>query len=332
MRSPFDTIPAMKSPTAFLWEQHCCLPLSPKADVGELARYLQPGGSVVSVNVGYAPHDYGFVLRLLEAFGQGVVADGRLLLASSINEIATARDRGRVAVVFDLEDSGPLDGRLERVQELYDLGVRTMLPTYNRRNAAGSGCLDTTDEGLTEYGRALVREMNTVGMVVDGSHCSVQTGLDLCETSTQPVVYSHSCMRGLWDHPRNITDDQARACAETGGVIGITGVGIFLGPNHASIDAMIDHVDYAVELVGPEHVGLSTDFVFDDHGLDIGPDDAYLFDESYARWDEVDDLPPERLLEVGDRLRERGYPDRAVAAILGGNFLRVAGQLWRAPG
>ena len=120
---------------------------------------------------------------------------------------------------------------LANVEHFYNLGVRTMLPTYNHANAAGCGCLDATDAGLTAWGRRLVAEMNSAGMVPDGSHCSVRTGLDLCETSTKPVIYSHSCMRSVWDHPRNITDDQARACADTGGVIGINGVGIFLGVN-----------------------------------------------------------------------------------------------------
>jgi membrane dipeptidase len=73
--------------------------------------------------------------------------------------------------------------------------------------------------------------MNSVDVVPDGTHCSAGTGLDMCDVSTGPVIYSHSCMRAFWGHPRNITDDQARACADTGGVIGITGVGIFLGPN-----------------------------------------------------------------------------------------------------
>lgn len=109
-----------------------------------------------------------------------------------------------------------------------------MLPSYNTRNSAG-GCLDAVDEGLTGYGRALVRELNAVGMVADGSHCGARTGLDLCEVSQLPVVYSHSGMRAVWDHPRDITDEQARECAATGGVVGITGVGVFLGPNDASV-------------------------------------------------------------------------------------------------
>ncbi|WP_433201889.1 dipeptidase [Dactylosporangium sp. CS-047395] len=248
---------------SLLWEQHCCLPLHNHAEIGELARYQRPGGSYVSVNVGFAPHGYELVRGLIDHWTPKILADERLTTARTVADVDAAAAGDRVAVAFDLEDSGPLDGRLERVQEFYDLGVRTMLPTYNNRNAAGCGCLDAVDDGLSDYGRALVREMNAVGMVVDGSHCSIRTGLDLCAVSEQPVIYSHSCMRSVWDHPRNITDEQARECAATGGVVGITGVGIFLGENDASLDALVRHVDHAVELVGPEHVGLSTDYSFD---------------------------------------------------------------------
>lgn len=303
-----------------------------RADIGELARYERPGGSYVSVNVGYAPHSAAEVLGLLDNFRTRILGDGRLLLANTTSDIDRAHHGGQVAVAFDLEDSGPLEGQLDRVAEFYNLGVRTLLPAYNHRNAAGSGCFDTDDEGLTAYGRALVREMNAVGMVADGSHCSTRTGLDLCETSEYPVIYSHSCMRALWDHERNITDDQARACAATGGVIGITGVGIFLGPNDASLDALRRHIDYAVDLVGPDHVGLSTDFPFDIDDLNQEVlANPQLFPDSYTRWGPVNFLSPEGLLQVGTALGEAGYPADAVTAILGGNFGRVASQVWQEP-
>ena len=128
--------------------------------------------------------------------------------------------------------------------------MRTLLPTYNHANRAGAGCLDTDDTGLSGWGRAIVAALNDVGIVPDGSHCSARTGLDMCETSTGPVIYSHSCMKAIWGHPRNISDDQALACAATGGVIGITGVGIFLGPNTPTLEAMTRHLEYAIELVG----------------------------------------------------------------------------------
>jgi hypothetical protein len=171
-----DVTPAPPNIPPLLWEQHCCLPLSLHADVGQLARYLRPGGSFVSVNVGYTPHGTADALGLLNAFRRRVADDNRYLLAATTRDIDRAHATDRVAVGFDLEDSRPLRGQLDRVQRFYDLRVRAMLPTYNHRNAAGSGCLDAVDEGLTAYGRALAREMNAVGMVIDRSHCrSVST-------------------------------------------------------------------------------------------------------------------------------------------------------------
>jgi membrane dipeptidase len=127
-----------------------------------------------------------------------------------------------------------------------------------------------------------------------------------------------------------VTDEQARACAATGGVVGITGVGIFLGANDASVEALVRHIDYAVELVGPDHVGLSSDFPFDaDDFNQLLQDNPNLFSDWFTRWGPIDFMPPERLLTVEDALRDRGYPDEAVMAILGGNFHRVAEQVWQ---
>jgi membrane dipeptidase len=315
---------------ALLWEQHSCLPLALSADISELGRYTRPGGSYLSINVGYAPHYSAQVLELIAHFRAQIDAHPGLALASDLSDIETAHDDDRTVVAFDLEDSGPLDGDLGMVRRFYELGVRSMLPTYNYRNAAGSGCLDDVDEGLTAYGRALVDHLNEVGMLVDGSHCSERTGLDLGVTSQAPIIYSHSCLRAVWDHPRNITDEQARECAATGGVIGIAGVGIFLGPNTATLDAMIAHIDHAVALVGPDHVGIGSDFSFDadDFNREMA-DNPDLFPEAYRRWGPITWLPPESLLGLGSALAARGYPDHVIAAILGGNFSRVARQVWK---
>jgi membrane dipeptidase len=316
--------------SCLLWEQHSCLPLTTAADVAELTSYARPGGTYVSVNVGYAPHSASDVLALIAHFRTRISRDDRLALASTVDDIDAAHRASSTVVAFDLEDSGPLEGDLDLVQRFYDLGVRSLLPTYNLRNQAGSGCLDQADEGLTGYGRDLVARMNEVGMLVDGSHCSARTGLDLCAVSEQPVIYSHSGLRAVWDHPRNITDEQARACAATGGVIGLAGVGIFLGPNTATLDAMIRHLDHAVDLVGPDHVGLGSDYSFDlaDLNREIA-ENPHLFPESYTQWGPINFLRPESLLQLGPALADHGYPAAAITAILGGNFRRVARQVWK---
>ena len=306
------------------------MPLHVDADVDALTRYQRGGGALVSVNVGYSPHSFGDTLRLLHHFRAAVDAHPDLELAASLDDVATIIQAGRVAVVFDLEDSGPLDNDLDNLTTLVNLGVRTLLPTYNHANRAGHGCLDASDGGLTAWGHAVVAEMNRVGMVPDGSHCSARTGLDMCEVSTTPVIYSHSSMRAVWDHPRNITDDQARACAATGGVIGITGVGIFLGPNTPTLDAMTQHLEYAVNLVGIDHVGVSTDYSFDHD--DFNEElirNPHLFDDSYTRWGPIQWMPPETFLTLDHHLRKRGWDNSEIHAVLGGNFRRVAQHTWQ---
>jgi membrane dipeptidase len=314
---------------SLLWDQHTCLPLQTDAEVDPLTRYRRGGGAFLSVNAGYAPHTFGDAVALLRHYRAAVDAHPDLELAANLAEVEAISGAGRIAVAFDLEDSAPLDGDLDNLATLTSLGVRTLLPTYNHANRAGSGCLDARDGGLTAWGRSLVSAMNGAGVVPDGSHCSVRTGLDMCEVSAGPVIYSHSCMRAVWDHPRNITDDQARACASTGGVIGITGVGIFLGPNTPTLDAMTRHLEYAVELVGIDHVGVSTDFSFDfaDFVEEVVRN-PHLFDDSYTRWGPIQWMPPETFLGLDDHLRRRGWSNPDIDAVLGGNFRRVAQQAW----
>jgi membrane dipeptidase len=315
--------------TALLWDQHTCLPLQTDADVNMLTRYQRRGGAFASVNAGYAPHNLSDTMALLGHYRTAVDAHPDLELAASIDDVDAITRAGRIAVVFDLEDSGPLDGDLDNLASLASLGVRTLLPTYNHANRAGGGCLDASDGGLTTWGQSLVAEMNRVGIVPDGSHCSARTGLDMCETSTGPVIYSHSCMRAVWDHPRNITDDQARVCAATGGVIGITGVGIFLGPNTPTLDAMTQHLEYAVGLVGIDHVGVSTDFSFDyADAVDELTRNTHLFDDSYSRWGPIQWMPPETFLRLFEHLARRGWSDTDINAVAASNFHRVAQHAW----
>jgi membrane dipeptidase len=314
--------------TAFpLWDQHVCLPLVVGTSIDPLARFARPAGAVVSVNVGYAPHRFADVVALLASFRGQIAIDPRFRLVVSSADVQAClqiREIGEIGVVFDLEDSGPLDGDLDNLDVLRGLGVRSLVPTYNSANAAGSGCLDSDDGGLTSFGRDLVARMNAVGMIPDGSHASVRTGLDLCRHSDRPVIYSHSNMRAVWDHPRNLTDDQARACAETGGVVGITGVGIFLGPNTPTVDAMLAQIDYAVELIGIDHVGLGSDYPFDadDFAREL-TDNPELFPDDYTRWGPIAFMPPEETTSLGVVLRRHGYSPHEVEAITHRNFARV---------
>jgi membrane dipeptidase len=343
MNQAMDETPAPEAPpagqaagtarlaTALAWEQHCCLPLTADCDIAPLRRYLDVGTTYVSVNVGYAPHGIDETMRVLSSWRRQVLRDSSSFrLATTVQDVLAAGEEGRLAVGFDLEDTNPLGGEIAMVQAYYDLGVRSMLLTYNGENLAGFGCHAAADTGLTDFGRGVVAEMNRVGMMVDVSHCGYRTSMDTIERSAAPVIFSHSSMRALWDHERNIRDDQARACAATGGVIGINGVGIFLGENDATAAAMARHIDYAVQLVGPEHVGVGTDYVFDSDDLNRElQENPQIFPESYRRWGRVDFAPPEQLVPLEAELARRGYPADEIAGIMGGNFLRVASQVWK---
>jgi membrane dipeptidase len=321
---------ATRITSPFGWEQHCCLPLQADCDIAPLVRYLDVGVSYLSVNVGFAPHDIDATMRVLSSWRRQALLSSELFaLVSTVDDMLAAQQEGRLVVGFDLEDTNPLGGEIGMVQAYYDLGVRSMLLTYNGENLAGFGCHAPNDTGLTDFGRAVVDEMNRVGMMVDVSHCGYRTSMEALERSASPVIFSHSSMRAVWDHERNIRDDQARACAATGGVIGINGVGIFLGDNDISVQAMARHIDYAVELVGPAHVGIGTDYVFDLDDLDRELANAQIFPESYRRTGRVDFFPPERLAALEAQLAGHGYPAAAIAAIMGGNFLRVARQVWK---
>ncbi|WP_067852033.1 dipeptidase [Nocardia shimofusensis] len=325
----------------FLWEQHCCLPLSPRADIAELARY--PLGSYLSVNVGYSRQSTADTLELLHAFRSAAGADGRFRLVHSLDDVAAVADAeqpDRIALAFDLEDAGPLGGDLDNVARFRDLGVRSLLPAYNHANAAGGGCLDAVDTGLTRYGIDLVRALNEAGVFADGSHCSRRTGLELAEHTRVPMIYSHSNFAALWEHPRNITDEQARACARTGGVVGVNGVGIFLGVNGPGqraerIEAMADQIEYGAELLGIEHIGIGSDHSFDaeDFNAELFGNPG-AFSEVYTRWGPLQWIAPEDLIGpreapgLDEVLAGRGFGPDDLDAVFGGNFRRVAGEVW----
>lgn len=312
-----------------LWDQHACAELVETADLTELHRYRPAGGGLVSLNVGYAPHGPEVTASLLDAFRSQIQRIDGLALAASVDDVDRIAAAGDTAVVFDLEDCAPLGGDLDAVGPLVARGVRTLAPTYNHANIAGSGCLDAVDDGLTAWGRDLIRELNTRGMVPDGSHVGERTSREMCAVSTRPVVFSHSNLRAVWEHPRNITDEQACAAADTGGVVGITGVGIFLGANTPTLEAMHRHLEYAVELVGIDHVGVSTDYSFDWRTFrDVLATSPDLYDASYTAWGPVEWMPPETFVTLGAHLRARGWGDGEIAAVLGGNFRRVARESW----
>ena len=316
-----------------VWDHHACLPLRPNdpAFLPQLARHKAAGFDAITVNIGFGEQGPEEHLRMIAALRHWLMArPEEYLLLLEADDVERARSTGRLAVGFDIEGANAVGDQLSLIQLYYDLGVRWMLMAYNTSNRAGGGCQDQ-DGGLTNFGRAMVAEMERVGMLLCLSHTGHRTVREVLAMATQPLIFSHSNCAALHPHPRNIPDELIRACAATGGVVGINGVGIFLGKNDISSETYARHVDHVVQLVGPAHVSIALDYVFDLRELEEhvekmkGTFPPGLGYELGARF-----VPPEQLEEIVVTLQGWGYSDTDLTALLGGNLLRLAKQVWKA--
>jgi membrane dipeptidase len=311
---------------ALVWDTHACFPLNPNSDLTELQRYKACGVNFVSLNIGMDMDSFENVLQVLARFRSYIAAHAdAYVLALTVNDILQAKETDRLAIAFDLEGSDPLLGNLNMVSFYYDLGMRQMLLAYNKDNRASGGCMEGRI-GLTDFGRDVIREMNRIGMVVDVTHMSQRATLEAFEVSSKPVIFSHSNPHALHAHARNITDEQIKACAQTGGVIGINGIGDFLGGT--SSELIVQNIEYVMNLVGPEHVGIGLDYVIDKQEvLDYIKNNPDVFPADKMA-DFIAFVEPEQLLECTDLLLQKGYSEQVIQGILGGNFLRVATETW----
>jgi membrane dipeptidase len=316
---------------ALVWDGHAGFSPFPDLDLSFLARWHKAGASFLSVNVGFdTVMTWDQSLRCAAHYRRWLDTHREhFILAERIGDVHRAKREHKLAVAFDLEGANAIDGNIDMIGVYYQIGVRQMLFAYNKNNALGSGCMDV-DIPLTALGRAAVIEMNRLGMVIDCSHTGYRSAMQIMELSRQPVIFSHSNPRALWDHPRNIRDDQIKACARSGGVVGINGVGIFLGDNDVSAARMARHIAYVVDLVGIDHVGIGVDSVLDPDEL---PKLFKLYphawpDPAMQAVDAIAFAQPEQLPEFTEELLRLGYGDADVKKILGGNFLRVATEVW----
>jgi membrane dipeptidase len=317
---------------AFVWDNHGCMPVGPPYGteyLPELHRYRDAGVDVVSLNVGFGEMDTADHFQTLASIRRWVSMQDDCMLISTPADVETARQTGRLGICFDIEGANAIADQLPLIGAYHHLGVRWMLIAYNRNNQAGGGCQDE-DTGLTSFGREVVREMERVGMVVCCSHTGYRTAADVLGMATKPVIFSHSNALALVPHPRNIPDDLIRACAQSGGVVGVNGIGLFLGPaGEDQAELVARHIDHMVQLVGPRHVGLGLDFVFDTAELEAHLKKMRATFPADLGYDAaISMVPPERLVDVVMCLLRRGYYQADLEAILGGNFLRVAHEAW----
>lgn len=264
-------------------------------------------------------------LRMIEHAWDETVESPHFTIATSARQIRDAKAAGKKALILAIEGAAPICEDLSLLHTFYRLGLRSVCLTWFKANPTADGVNEQRQAGLTNFGRALIQEMNRLGMLIDVSQATDTTVADVLEISTQPIVASHSAVRAVHPHPRNMTDDQLRALAAMGGLLGLTTFPAHLGGDRPTIERFLDHLDHVVNLVGPDHVCLGLNIIV--HDLEIA---TRFFDRSKidytAMWlsglEDVDRVPA---VIVG--LIARGYKETDVDKILGGNLLRIVEQV-----
>ncbi len=315
-----------------VWDNHACMPLRPddRGFLPQLQRHRAAGATVVILNVSC---DCDAILRPFEMLAsiRGWLSERpqHYIVGAGVGDIERAHREGKLAVFFDMEGGIPVQDDPSLVPQLYALGVRWMLLAYNQNNKLAGGCQDE-DIGLTAQGRRVIDAMKDCGMVLCCTHTGARTAREAIDYIQQPVIFSHSNPRAVHDHPRNITDDLIRACAASGGVININGIGLFLGHNDNSTETYLRHVRYVADLVGPQHVGIGLDYVFDRQELDdFVTGNPQIFPPALGYGAGIRMVEPERIPVIADALLASGWSDSDLQGFLGANNLRVARAVWK---
>ncbi|MDG2391311.1 MAG: membrane dipeptidase [Planctomycetaceae bacterium] len=307
-----------------------------------LSAWRSSGVTCIFQNAGEEGQD---PLRLLKRLSNFTYATDMLkdyvAKAAVPDDITAAKEEGRHCLYFTgngvplTQQWVSVEDELRYLQVYFKLGIRMMHLTYQRRNMIGDGCGEPANAGLSDFGRAVIREMNRVGVIPDCAHSGWQTSLEAAQLSEKPLVASHSICGGIYPHIRSKPDEVIKAIADTGGMIGICCIPRYLR-GKGDITALLDHIDYAVKLVGVDHVGIGTDVSYNSQQSSaerkkvpsrgkkradfrsLWPNDNYKTTSEMTRSIAWTNWP---LFTVG--LVQRGYSDSDIRQIIGGNMLRV---------
>ena len=263
--------------------------------------------------------------------------DDILLQVYKIEDIRRAKEENRVGIILGWQNTNPIESNLDRLRLFSDLGVRFMQLTYNTQNLVGAGCWESKDNGLSDYGRDVVQQMNELGIAIDLSHVGEQTCRDAVASSTVPVAFTHCVPRGLLDMPRNKSDELLQLTADKGGFVGFAPYGPFLPSGEDStIDDCIAGLEYTVNLVGEESVGIGTDFT-QGHDAEFfawlrsDKGNGRKLIESYAgrpkNPEGLDGMKDYPNLTAG--LLRHGWSESRIRKVMGENWLKYLGEVWR---
>lgn len=290
------------------WFRH--QPLFRHADI---PRMLEGGYTFAALGIHYFPWEskagWREVRRQLDYMEKVASVDERVVIVDTVSDIRRAKEEGKLAVMAGLEGAHLLAGQIEHIEEAKRRNCIYMTMAHFSKNSAATPSMGrgaNEEDGLTPFGKQLVGALNKAKMIVDAAHVNHPCVLDICETSSLPVIASHTCCRGLYRTPRGLEDDGIRAIAETGGVMGIIfSPGFLTGKLRASLDQVVKQALYIAEMVGPQHVAIGSDF---DGWIPSIPDEMF----------DCRDMPL-----LTQMLLDAGMSEEEVKGILGENFLRV---------
>ena len=267
---------------------------------------------------------------------------GKLLLVKSVEDIFKAKKEKKLALIYHFQSTEPFEKDLNSIEIFYRLGLRMVQLCYNVRNFVGDGCAERTDCGLSDFGVKVIGELNRLGIVVDCSHTGYRTTMEAIEVSEKPVIISHSNAKAVCDSFRNLKDDQIKAIAKNGGVVGLNGYPNFVAKkSKPTLEDLLDHADYIVKLVGVEHLSVGIDYYEGMAGVADDEKSRALYKERVEAgvWNPRDYGPPpwhypegiempDKLPNLTAGLLKRGYSEEDVKKILGLNLIRVFKEVW----
>lgn len=289
------------------------------------------------------------------AFAQAVIGIGwaeseidrhpdALCRIRTVADIEAAKKSSRTGLIYGFQDGVAFETDLTRLEEFYRLGIRIIQPTYNRRNLLGDGCLEPSNAGLSKTGVEAIERMNSLGILVDLSHCGRQTAADAIRASKVPVAFTHTGCAALDDLPRNRTDAELRACAEKGGVSGVYFMPFINAGKQPTAADVIRHLEHMIDVAGEDHVSLGTDGGVSAEALDQAYKDRFAgfvrdrraagisapgeTEEGYLFASDLN--TPRRFETLADMLSARKHSDARIEKILGKNLVRVFSATWKA--
>ena len=262
------------------------------------------------------------------------VHDDLILQVHTTADIRRAKAEGKIGIFLGWQNTSGIEDRIGYLELFKALGVGVMQLTYNTQNLSGCGCYESRDGGLSDFGRDVVDEMNRVGIVCDLSHVGAQTSADVIRHSKKPVAFTHCLPAGLKAHPRNKTDEQLKLIVDHGGFVGVTMYPWFLPRgNQSTIDDYVTAIDYILDRVGEEQVGIGTDFT-QDQGR--GFLDWLARDKGHGRFvfEVGDEVFPDGLRAIGDMpnltlsMERRGWSENRIRNVMGENWIRFLANVW----